>query len=324
MAARAVLATILLFCAAADALAQHTVPGAALDAAGAPLIGSVRLIVSRGPAAATWTPLSAAVAPDGTFTFANVPSGEYLVQAFGARGPGRQAEFGVAPVSVTDRDPRPVTVRTSPGAVLEGVIVVEGQPQSRAATVALAAVPSDAGRAPGSGHGVLAISRDGTFYLTGLYGRARLALATASDGWYLKSVRIGRSDATDREFDFGFAPATFRDAVIQVANATGVVSGRVARDDGGAAGGCAVIVFSTREEKWFTASSYVKGAQADADGSFRVAGLPPADYFVAAVAAGGSVDTANWQAPDTLRALASMARRVTIGEGELRVQPRCA
>jgi hypothetical protein len=68
----------------------------------------------------------------------------------------------------------------------------------------------------------------------------------------------------------------------------------------------------------------VKGAQADADGSFRVAGLPPADYFVAAVAAGGSVDTANWQAPDTLRALASMARRVTIGEGELRVQPRCA
>jgi hypothetical protein len=43
---------------------------------------------------------------------------------------------------VTDRDPRPLTIRASAGAVLEGLIMVEGQPQSRAATVSLVAVPS--------------------------------------------------------------------------------------------------------------------------------------------------------------------------------------
>ena len=137
---------------------------------------------------------------------------------------------------MTDRDPRPLTIRASAGAVLEGLIMVEGQPQSRAATVSLVAVPFDVDRAPEIGQSTLAVYRDGRFYLTGLYGRARLGLSTASEGWYVKSVRIGGVDATDRGFDFGFAQETFRDALIQVAHATGVISGRVAGESGGPAG----------------------------------------------------------------------------------------
>jgi hypothetical protein len=137
------------------------------------------------------------------------------VQAIGTQGPGRPAQFGVEPVSVTGRDPRPMTITASAGAVLEGLIMVEGQPQSRAATVSLVAVPFDADRAPESGQSTLAIAHDGTFYLTGLYGRARLALSTASDGWYIKSVRIGGVDAT-QGFDFGSSQQTFRNALIQI------------------------------------------------------------------------------------------------------------
>jgi hypothetical protein len=314
---RAALAMILLLaCAVPDALAQHTVSGAAFDAAGAPLKGSVLLIVSRRSTAAPWKPLSTTVNSDGTFTLTNVPPGEYVVQALGARGLGGPAEFGVEQVSVTDRDPRPVTIRTSAGAVLEGLITVEGQPQSRAATVSLVAVPFDVDRAPEIGQSTLAIYRDGRFYLTGLYGRARLVLSTTSEGWYVKSATINGVDASHRGFDFGLAQETFREALIQISHATGVISGRVAGESGGPAGGCAVVVFSTDRERWFPTSSYLKRAQSSPDGSFRVGGLPPGDYYVAAVDPEQSGDSGDWQEPEALHALTSAARRVTLGGGE--------
>jgi len=314
---RAALAIILLLaCPVADAFAQHTVSGAAFDATGSPLKGSVRLIVSGRSTAVPWKPLSTTVTSDGTFTLTNVPPGEYLVQGLGTRGPGRPAEFGFEQVSVTDRDPRPVTIRASAGAVLEGLITVEGQPQSRAATVSLVAVPFDLDRAPEIGKSTLAIYRDGTFYLTGLYGRARLALSTTAEGWYIKSVTISGVDATHRGFDFGFAQETFRDASIQVAHAAGVISGRLAGESSGPSGGCAVIVFSTDRERWFATSTYVKRVQAAPDGSFRVGGLPPGDYYVVAVDTKESVDAGEWQEPEALQALTSAARRVTLGEGE--------
>jgi hypothetical protein len=199
--------------------------------------------------------------------------------------------------------------------VLEGLIVVEGQPQSRAATVQLVAVPIDVDRAPEIGQGTLAISLNGTFYLTALYGRARLALSTTSDVWYIKSVRIGEVDATHRGFDFGFAQATFHDAFIEIAHATGVISGRVSDARRAPAGGRAVIVFSTDQERWFATSSYLRRAEALPDGSFRIGGLPPGDYYVAAVDAEPSVGAVEWQEPEALRALTSAARRVTLAEG---------
>jgi hypothetical protein len=306
----------LLACAVPHARAQHTVSGAAFDAAGVPLIGSVRVILTRPSTGVPRTPRSTPVGPDGTFTLMNVPPGDYLVQALGTEGPGRPAAFGVEPVSVTNGSPRPVTIRASAGAVLEGLIMVEGQPQSRAATVSLVAVPFDADRAPGIGQSTLAVYRDGTFYLTGLYGRARLALSTTSDVWYVKSVSIGGVDATRRGFDFGFAQETFRDALIEIARATGVISGRVAGHSSAPAADCAVIVFSTDRDRWFAASSYVKRTQTSLDGSFRVGGLPPGDYYVAVVDVKGPVDSGEWQEPEALRPLASAARRVTLAEGK--------
>lgn len=306
---------LLLAPAAPDALAQYIVSGTALDAAGAPLNDAVRLVAAGRLTKVPSKPITTTVASNGIFVFTNVPPGEYRVQAFVTRGPGRPAEFGVEQVSVTDRDPGSITIRTSAGAVLEGLIMVEDQPQWRAATVTLLVAPFDADRAPGTEQNTLAVYSDGRFYLTGLYGRARLALATVPKEWYFKSVTIDGVDATHRGFDFGVAERTFRDALIQIAHATGVVSGRVASESGTRAGDCAVILFATDPEKWFATSGYLRRAPCAPDGSFRVDGLPPGDYHVAAVDLNETVESGSWQEPAALQALRAAARRVTVGEG---------
>lgn len=70
-------------------------------------------------------------------------------------------------------------------------------------------------------------------------------------------------------------------------------------------------------EPGHTSRRPLKYAQTRGDGSFEIKGLPPGEYWVAAVdvletGPGGD----EWQSPAVLDALASGADRVTLGESE--------
>jgi hypothetical protein len=61
----------------------------------------------------------------------------------------------------------------------------------------------------------------------------------------------------------------------------------------------------------------VKYARGLADGSFRIRGLPPGTYLIAAVdAADGALTAGGWQNPDVLGSLAPLATRLTLAEGQ--------
>ena len=62
-----------------------------------------------------------------------------------------------------------------------------------------------------------------------------------------------------------------------------VSTGRVTDDRAAPVADYGVHVFSTFRDRWFTGSRWVKTARPTQDGSFRVDGLPPGDYWVAAV-----------------------------------------
>jgi hypothetical protein len=49
------------------------------------------------------------------------------------------------------------------------------------------------------------------------------------------------------------------------------------------------------------------------EGSFKIAGLPPEDYFAIALPA---VQGSQWQDPDFLKSLEDAATRILLGDGE--------
>jgi hypothetical protein len=296
------------------------VSGIAIDESGSAQGGSVRIVASRRSNAIAFQREMKEMQlswPGGRFDLENVPPGEYVVQVVGEAGFTSPARFGAAYVTVADGDdPPPVTITATPGATLEGRIVLEGEPNSRIAEVSIEPLPADLDLGPARSPGFGA-SSDGTFSRKRLHGPTRFALAKAPEGWYLKSFAIGGVDATDAPFDFGSSGATFEGAEIVVSRAGASVSGTVVGDVGKPSSAASVVVFPVDPGRWFDGSRHVKYARAQGDGSYRIRGLPPGTYLIAAEDGADSVLAAGgWQDPDVLASLAPLATRLTLAEGQ--------
>jgi hypothetical protein len=289
--------------------------GRAIGADGEPLHGRVFLGISQRSGAIAPDPRSERIEPDGSFELTDVAPGDYVLQASGEAGMGTPPEFASEFVTVAERDPPPITIRTSRGATLEGRFVVEGTTDPPMRAFSLRASPTDLDRSPPDGRGPqgLGIYDDGRFYLTGLFGRVRLSVPNPLPGWYLKSLTIGGVDVTDAPFDFGVVDAAIvADAQIVLSNSGATVAGSIVGQPAVRGMVSAVAVFSTSRDNWFDGSRHVKRDVSGPDGSFAIGGLPPGEYYVAAVDAIAPLDG---QPPDTLESLVSRAIRVTAREG---------
>jgi hypothetical protein len=71
------------------------------------------------------------------------------------------------------------------------------------------------------------------------------------------------------------------------------------------------VAFSTSRQHWYTGSRYVVQRASLADGVFDIDGLPPGEYWVAAVE---SLAPGDWQTAEALDAIVPAATRVTVVE----------
>jgi hypothetical protein len=294
------------------------VAGVVRDASGAPADARVLIVASQRSGAIALEPRQASTTGGaGSFAVANVPPGDYVVQAFSPRVRGRAPEFGVEFVTVGESDPKPIAVRMSIGTALEGRLVLEGNERADA-TVAVSAMPADFDYAPIIGGGPSGGSRvlKGVFTIPHLFGPTRFRITGRPD-WYLKSVSIDGLDVTDTPFDFGLTAQTVRGAEIVASNAGGVITGHVTDARSAPVRDYAVVVFSTDRTKWFANSRFLKLGRPSQDGTFEVVGLPPGEYWVAAVdSIQGNQSFGEWEKPDVLEALSTRATRVTLTERE--------
>lgn len=273
----------------------------------------------------------------GRFMFLGVPPGPYTLRAQKApvitqEGPTPSAispdpTLSVNfPLVVSPEGISNLTVRLLNGFRITGRLVFEGSAPKpdpkQMASSRVFLVPAD-GHSIGNGTWLAArVEQDGTFAThevpPGRYMfRAFNTAAGPSSTWSLRSVMMSGRDVYRSAFDL---TASASGVIITFTDAPAEVSGTVRDEDGKADPTAGIVIFSVDRADWTDfgdapgRSQYVRP---NATGFFRARGLPPGNYFIAAV------DDAllnDWTDPRVLEQLSRIAERFTLGDLEKKTQ----
>jgi protocatechuate 3,4-dioxygenase beta subunit len=297
--------------------------------------------------------------PDGTFSAANVAPGRYTLAARydGGRGATRMMDIGGGGVFVAREDmtarppagerepegpaPKPlwaqatldvngqdisgVALTLQEGMAVSGRIVFAGE---RAAPADLTAVrinllPIARGGLAIGLAGTTA-DADGGFQLAGAApGEYRLAATlpgsgfSADSGWQLQSAISGGRDVLDTNLVVEPGRAV-DDLVLTFTDRRTELSGTVTDPAGEPVSDLTILVFPTERAFWSADSRRMpRPQQPGSDGRFSVDGLPPGEYYLAAVT---QLEPENWGDPNFMDQLAAASIRITLAEGEKKVQ----
>jgi hypothetical protein len=252
------------------------------------------------------------IRPDGTFMIANVPPGRYT--AF-ARVQDRRTQnqlFGFQNVSVAGADVTGVGLSVTPGQSVSGTVMVEpgSSPVSsltrvRVALSRLPSLPIPTPTPP-------AALPDGSFSVTPVVaGTYLVSAAGLPQNFALKAVFYGDRDVTDQ-------PLLIRPGQ-NITGLTVVISDRVTELTGAVTDStgqplfdCVVVAFSTDVAMWRPLTRYIRVGLPGADHRYRIRGLAPGEYWVAAV---DDVENGEWYDPTFLESVKQGAVRVSLADG---------
>ena len=282
---------------------------------------------------------------DGHFRLTNVPPGSYrliaraVVAGSGGQGPGAQGPgggrgrggfgpqstairlWGSVDVPVDGRNLTSVLVTLQQGLTVSGRIAFQGtnqQPPADLTRVRVNLAPADPG-----GPGTLVQPAAGTVDGAGKFtipsvipGMYRLTAAGAGNGWYLETATVDGQDTLDFPFEVkpGSSPGT---AVVTFTDRQAQLSGTITNQRGQPAPEQTLILFPADERFWIPQSRRIRSTRPSTDGQFNFMGIPPGDYKLVAMV---DVETGAWFDPSFLQQIDAASTRVTIGEGEKKVQ----
>jgi hypothetical protein len=261
--------------------------------------------------------------PDGTFQLSGVAPGTYNLSLRPNMGGGRfdgNAEFANLKIAVGQDDLINVLLVSSRGAVARGVVVSDDGSALpvRPPQVSIFAQPIDPDTmSMGMGPNQPKVSDDLTFEIPGL-SESRLIRANLGGtmDWTLKAVYHRGQDVTDTPIDF--VPGRDVEGIeIVFTRKRTELSGTVTNDRGEVDTDATVLVFSSDRERWTAMTRFVRTARPAQDGRYNMRGMPPHDYLAVAVR---NVEMGQWQDPDFLESVRDQAVRVSLGEGETKVQ----
>jgi hypothetical protein len=260
------------------------VRGKLVDLAGgaAPANANLVLVPKDGPNLPGPTPN--AMVRDGTFVFAGVLPGVYILQAM----PGR-ASSGMARqlVAVGNADVDDLVVQLGPGAEITGTISIDGtvpppQPQ-QPGTPGTNARPTVFLMAADGVRGSFQQPQpndDGTFVIHNIMpGTYQVSVQSLPAGTYVKSIRFGSQDLMKTPLDLSGGSGGAINVVLSP-NA-GDISGIVHGADGTALMGVFVTLW-TPGVPMEGIQDFTRTTATDVNGQFKFASLPPGEYRIAA------------------------------------------
>ena len=288
-----------------------------------PFVGSVN-ITARDPASANSFGFGGGVRPDGTFEVGSLPPGTYLLTAEPQNGNREDGEVAQTIVTVNGEDINDVLLFATRGGVARGRITTdEGVPPPFVArSFQLFPQPADP-TLPNRGGRQGKVKDDWTFEISGLLGRVMLrsfggpmsGQSTPSANWIMKAVTVDGRDVTDAGIDFGSSEVVDNIDIVytrKVTKVTGQVEGAAPADQG-----TWVVFFPADESRWLPQSRYVRVARPDPQGQYQLGLVPFDDYLVVAVR---DLEEGQWTDPEFLRLARDLAVRLSIDEGETKVQ----
>jgi protocatechuate 3,4-dioxygenase beta subunit len=276
----------------------YTVSGRAAG----PVDSSITVLLRQAHAAGTSNAYEGSLSRDGRFLFQHVAPGDYLLlassKASGIHYSARQL------VQVRTANVSNLLIPLEPPFSLAGRVAFEGNIRERF-LFAVQAIPADD---DGSGGFLSRVNDNGSFNIGSIApGTYNIRTTGLPGNFYLKSVSLGREDASD-------GIVLSRDKASQplelvISSAGGRVEGVVVDRDNHVVSGAQVLVVSESATGiWDPEHGYVT---ADQNGRFAARGLPPGSYRVLAWRS-GMVD----RAPD-----ADTAQRASASGKPVKVEP---
>jgi hypothetical protein len=286
---------------------------------------------------------TATTGADGGFVFDSVIPGEYVVEALSGVTSSRVVNVGIGnndvyqmqsasavtsrmsarqALLVTGTEVSGVTLTLRPGASLSGRVVFKGAapttPVGRG-SVALTLVGDLSQIWRGAGNSP--ISAKDTFGFSGLTpGRYLMSVNTppgpTGTRWTAASIVVNGREVIDRGLEITGDEGTL-DAVVTMTDHVGELSGVFQDASGRPLAGHTIVLFGTERASWTWQSRRIKAARPASDGRFAFSEMPPGEYFLTAVT---DVETNEWFDARFLEQLVPAAIKVTIADGEKKVQ----
>jgi hypothetical protein len=261
--------------------------------------------------------------PQGLFTFPAVPADRYLLQARvgvprGRVNPGVAPLWADLPLVVGDTDISGLHVQLQRGFRITGRFVFEGGhelPTAERLQQVPVVIQSLTGRT--SPPQAVIVEADGRFTASALPpDRYFVRINNPPPGWGFKSATRDGLDVTDIPLDLRSDAAV----TLTFSDRWSHLRGTVTTTRGVPDPEAIVLLFPTDAQQWPHAAMNprrFKSARATASGEYTLGSVPDGEYFVVAIP---DADAADWQALEVLGSLAGVARRITIAEGETRIE----
>jgi hypothetical protein len=156
---------------------------------------------------------------------------------------------------------------------------------------------------------------EGRFTLRGVVpGRYRVTVAGLPDAWSVATAVFDGKDAADYLLTVGRGE-NVTDGIVTFTARPGEVTGATTNAAGEPVADRTIVLFPSDRNLWLPQSRRIHVTQPGQDGRYRIRGLPPGEYLVAAV---DSPDAGQQFDPAFLAQVAAASTAVTLREGEQR------
>jgi hypothetical protein len=296
-----------------------TVSGEVADSAGrVPLTGVIHLLATGSDGPGRQFAGVQALTKSGAFTLSGVAPGDYTlgVRAFFDEAEVRRiSRTGVVdgggftmPLSVSGTPISDLRIVVPPPIQISGRVHFEGEPPSVGPTSVsiVASAPSD----PMDGSARTEVGADGRFTLQLRAGSWKIAAWTPR-GWMMKRLQFrGRAIELGTPVEITSEPEAKLDVLLT--SQLTVVTGTASDTEGAPLVDYHAVIFPAeqKEQRW---DNRTRLERADAQGRFRIEGLLPGDYLVAAAS---DIEPNEAFDEDLLATLRPGATRVRVREGE--------